>query len=281
MIRVNDFLELSDDFGPIDVSEWEINAVPVAGRYPKHELINGGERYIVKLAAYKQNGDEVPYHVSEYISCRTLKSIGYDVQNVWMSEFHGQPSCLIHVFAEPLITFEGLGTSTLSQENLLYDLDMLGELFNEGKFAGVFEEYLWDTFLCDVLINNLDRHPNNWGFYKRNGVYVNAPLIDNASSLYSINAFSVKRMGDIDEYIRKFGRSAIQHNGGRHSFRDIVLKEKSPVFAESRLKFKKRLNDIDLSSLGNIKQAWPQYNNYIDFVKQYFERQVNWLNEKL
>jgi hypothetical protein len=278
---VNNVLGLSDDLGPIDASNWEINPVPVAGRYPKHEFINGSGRFILKLAAYKQNGDEVPYHVSEYISCRVLKSIGYDVQNVWMSEFQKQPSCLIHVFTEPLITFEGLGTSTLSQENLLYDLDILNELFNEGKFFGVFEEYLWNTFLCDVLINNLDRHPNNWGFFKCGGVYAQAPLIDNASSLYSINAFSVNRMGDIEEYVKKFGRSAIQYNGERHSFRDIVLKEKSPVFAESRLKFKKRLNDIDLSSLNNITRAWRQYDNYIDFVKQFFERQVNWLHENL
>ena len=71
---------ISDKLGPHDVSGWELNPVPVAGRYPKIELLNDNKRYIVKFAAYKQNGLEIPYHVSEYIACRVIKSLGYPVQ---------------------------------------------------------------------------------------------------------------------------------------------------------------------------------------------------------
>jgi hypothetical protein len=276
-----DFLGLSDAHNPIDVSDWEINTAPVAGRYPKHELINDNKKYIVKLAAYTQNNKEVPYHISEYVASRVIKSIGYAVQDVWMSEFHGLPSCLISILNESLITFDGLGTSTLSGENLLYDLDSMGEVFNEGKFSGDFEEYLWDTFLCDALINNLDRHPNNWGFFRRNGFYVPAPLFDNASALYSINAFTLNRMADIDDYLHKFGRSKIQYKGERASFREIVKAEKSPVFLARCAKFKMNIHNIDLSALTNIAYAWEQYSKYVDFVKQFLERQVKWFDENL
>jgi len=128
---------------PFDVSNWEISPYPVAGRYPKLELFNSGKRYILKLAAIKQNQIEVPYHVSEYISCKLLKSMGYDVQEVAMATFHGNLGCLIKTFDDSLITFMGLGTSTMSKENLIYDLDALSDLFNEGKFVSNFEEYLW------------------------------------------------------------------------------------------------------------------------------------------
>ena len=39
----------------------------------KEELINLNERYIIKFAAYKQNGAEVPYHISDInYSCLSL-----------------------------------------------------------------------------------------------------------------------------------------------------------------------------------------------------------------
>ena len=137
---------VSDSFGPVDVGDWELSKRPIAGRYPKRELTRNGKSYIIKFADYKQNKREVPYHISEYISSRLIKSLGYAVQEVAMATYRGNIGCLIKVYDEPLITFEGLGTSTLSGKNLLYDLDLLGSLFDEGKYAEDFEAYLWDTF---------------------------------------------------------------------------------------------------------------------------------------
>jgi hypothetical protein len=169
-----------------------------------------------------------------------------------------------------------LGTSTLSGENLHYDLDALGDLIHEGKFESDFNEYLWDTFLCDAFINNIDRHPNNWGFFKRDGVYRQAPLFDCASSLYSINAFALSKMSDLESYILKFSNSAIHYKGIRHSFAEIVLQEKSKVFTACLQEFKSRLRNIDFSCIDNVKLSWPQYAAYADFVRTFFERQVKW-----
>ena len=271
----------TESSGPVDVSGWELNPVPIAGRYPKIELINDDKRYIAKFASYKQNGMEIPYHVSEYIACSVIKSLAYPVQVVAMAEYRGKPTCLIEVFDTALITFDGFGTPTMSQANLIYDLDVLHELFPEGKYNGNFLEYIWDTFLCDALVHNLDRHPNNWGFYRIEGLYVKAPLIDCASSLYSINAFETAKMRDIESWISKFGNSAIHYKGIRSSFRDIIRAETSVQFKASAAKFKLALANLDTSCLESVERYWEQYKKYIVFVREFLERQVDWFGKNL
>jgi hypothetical protein len=270
-----------DASGPCDVSGWEISPIPVAGRYPKYGLSNSGEKYIIKFAAYKQNGLEVPYHVSEYISCRVIKSLGYPVQEVALATFHGKPGCLIKIFDKPVITLMGLGTSTLSNENLVYDLDSLKDLFYEGRYETDFDEYLWDTFLCDAFVNNLDRHPNNWGFFKKGGLFRRAPLFDCASSLYSVNAFSLSKMGDLDEYIKKFGNSAISYKGERRSFAEIIINEKSGVFIACLRKFASRIENFNFLCVNQVGMAWPRYSGYLEFVSGFLKRQVKWFESAI
>ena len=272
---------VSDSHEPLDVSEWELNPVPVAGRYPKVELLKDDRKYITKFAAYKQNGTEIPYHVSEYVACRLIRSLGYNVQEVAMVEYYGSPACLIKVFDTALITFDGFGTPTMSQANLVYDLDILHELFPEGKYNGNFSEYIWDTFLCDAFIHNLDRHPNNWGFYRIRVLYEKAPLIDCASSLYSLNAFETGKMQDLETWISKYGNSAIHYKGKRSSFQEIILEETSPQFKASAAKFKAALVNLDTSCLDLVSKYWEQYTDYALFVRKFLDRQVCWFNENL
>lgn len=267
---------ISDNLGLHDVSSWTVDPVPLAGRYRKIQLLHRQRKYIIKFAEYRQNGEEVPYQVSEYVAGRILKSLGYDVQEVAMAIYYDQPVCLIETFNKPLITFEGFGTSTLSGENLLYDLDILHELFPEGKYSGNFSEYVWDTFLCDAFIHNLDRHPNNWGFYKENNMYTRAPLIDCASSLYSLHAMKPDKMHDIESWILRFGKSAIHYKGERTTFQKILTSENSEQFKLSASKFKTSLATIDYSCLTHVTRYWPQYGPYIDFLHKFLERQVEW-----
>ena len=273
---------VSDSSGPCDVSGWELNLRPLTGRYPKLELADSGQKYILKFAALqKQSGLEVPYQVSEYIASRVIKSLGYDVHEVALAEYRGRHGCLIKVFEEPLVTFDGLGTSTMSDENLPYDLDILHSLFSEGKYAGDFDGYMWDTFCIDAFIANLDRHPNNWGFFNRSGVYHSAPLFDNASSLYSLYAFALHKIPDLESHIKKFSRSMVSYRGERRSFEEILLSENSKTYRERLSVFKGRLNSLSLDSLESVCRVWPEYTPYTEFVKKFMDRQVKWFETQI
>ena len=66
------------------------------------------------------------------------------------------------------------------------------------------------------------------------------------------------------------------YKGERHSFESIILSKPSPVF-EARLEiFKARLKELELTGLSRVSKYWPQYEGYINFVKTFIERQVNW-----
>ena len=266
---------------PVDISRFEVCINPVAGRYPKLRLTNNGRNYIVKFAAYRQNGLEIPYHISEYAASRVINSLGYGAHEVWLAVFRGRPGCLVKLFDEPLFTFGGLGTSTLSGENLPYDLDLLEGIYDDGKFTDVFTSYMWDTFLLDSFILNLDRHPNNWGFHKLGGLYEPAPLFDNSSSLYSLYAFDLGKITQLERHIEKFSFSKISYKGERMSFRQVLLEEKSRIF-QSRLElFIKRLASLDLGFLSIIKNTWPVNAPYTEFIQNLLGEQVKWFETEL
>jgi len=272
---------VSDISNPVNLDTWKLNIAPITGRYPKLELQKNNQNYIVKFAAYRQNGQEVPYHVSEYISSKIITSLGYSAHEVFMAELKGRHGCLIKVFAEELTTFGGFGSSTLTSENLPYDLDLLHELSREDKFTADFEMYLWDTFCVDAFIINLDRHPNNWGFFKRDGIYYPAPLFDNASSLYSLNAFDLGKMENLEDYIRKFSKSMVQYQGERYSFEYILQTQNNSILQQRLAIFKQRLGQLNLDCIKKMEKEWQEYQPYLDFVKRLIERQVNYFETQL
>ena len=116
--------------------------------------------------------------------------------------------------------------------------------------------------------------------FGNNEKYRQAPLIDCASSLYSVNAFSLNKMNDIEQYSRKFGNSAIYYKGERTSFLDIIRHETSPEFGNSLTEFKARLKNINFSPLEAVSKAWDKYSPYMEFVKRFLEGQVKlYVNE--
>ena len=265
----------------LDTQGFELTGRTLAGRYPKQEFKDAvtGKIYIVKYADGGQSRHAIPYHVSEYLSSGILNSIGVKSQVVHLSTIEGVEVCAIEKFAEELITFTALGESTLSGNNLNYDLDVLGELIAERKYEGDFYDYLWDTFLADAFVNNLDRHPNNWGFFRRDGLYVQSPLIDNASSLYSINASSLNKMYDLEKYIKKFGMSQVKYMGEKRSFENIITTETSVKFRKRLENFVGNMKNLDYSYLDFVSSVWPVYEPYIAFVRRFIERQVAWFEK--
>jgi hypothetical protein len=259
-----------------DVSNWDVVLEPLAGVVPKLKLAHGGARYILKFSLFKGKR-EIPYYISEYASCKVAKSLGYLVQDVELATFRGSRGTLIRMFDEPVITFTGLGSSTLSGETLNYDIDLLFESVEGYKFAFSLIEYVYKTFLLDSFVCNLDRHPNNWGFFKRSsGMYVRAPLFDLSSSLFSLSAAKLHGDSDVVGLISAYGRSAIKFKGEACSFRDVLLQDKSEQLRRCIAWFKQVLKNISLSSISDVRKFAPEFSGYCDFLEKFFEEQTGW-----
>jgi len=267
---------MSEQSSLLDVTNWTVRPYPNAGAVPKLFVTDGARDYMLKFAKKRQNGAEIPYHVSEFISCRLAKSMGYNVQDVSLAMYHGQETCLVELFDEELITFTGLGVSTLDEQVLQYDLDIIDETVKPEKFLFDIQSYVWKTFLLDSFICNLDRHPNNWGFFRHCDGYVKAPLFDLGSSLYSINACSLPKMKDVCNYIKIYSGSAVKYQGMKYSFRDIVVAEKDGKLSEMYQPFVSSLDSMSTSSIDTVAVLLPRWKDYCSFVHEFICIQKRW-----
>lgn len=145
-------------------------------------------------------------YISEFIACKIAKQLGYSVQEVHLAYLDDKPCVAIELFQSPIITTDGFGESTLSDNSLIYDLDGLLSFIPNKKFAISQQEYydwVWATFLLDMFIGNFDRHIKNWGFIRNNdGLYIPAPYYDMGSSL-RINDWTNNKLTNNKEVIRK------------------------------------------------------------------------------
>jgi len=276
-------LRVSDVKNPVsirDVSWMKQKMIPVNGVQPKIFVEDGQNTYLLKFSITRLSRRPIPHHISEYISCKVIKSLGYAVQDVELVSYEGKIGVLINLFSQQFITFIGLGDGTLSGSNLGYDLDSLYQMLGTDKFSNECEIYLWDTFILDAFVNNLDRHPNNWGFFSVSDGYVLAPLIDLGHSLFSLNAYNVARMQNIDNYMFRYGNSSINCQGNEsRRFRDIIKNENNPIFLERLKIFKGRLNLLDLSAIDLVHIVEPFLTEYCDFLRRYFNNQIAWFNK--
>lgn len=71
-----------------------------------------GKLYMLKFSKEK-GGISIPEHLLEYISCKIAKQLEYPVQEVELGIYEGNPCVKIRIFDQDLVTFGGLGVSTL------------------------------------------------------------------------------------------------------------------------------------------------------------------------
>jgi hypothetical protein len=264
--------------GILDVSDWTVLPYPNAGAVPKLFITNGEKEYMIKFAKQRKQGADIPYHISEYISCRIAKSLGYAVQEVSLVIYHGQEACMAELFDDVLITFAGLGVSTLDEQDLQYDLDLVDETVKAEKFLFNVQSFVWETFLLDSFICNLDRHPNNWGFFKQGDGYTRAPLFDLGSSLYSIHAGSLSRMKDIDAYVNSHSGSAVKYKDKKRTFREIVKDESNGKLFPLIGPFVSSLSGIDTACVDDVAKAFPRWKEYCLFVRKFIDIQKGWFD---
>lgn len=268
-----------------DFSNYKLDTTVLDGVNNKVVVIDtiSNDKYILKFGRYNlESGERTKDYISEYISCKIAKQLGYSVQEVELGYFNGKECVAIKHFGTIPTTFRGLGYSTLNDEilhsrDVRYSLDWLLKIVITDKFGisqKEYEQWVWKVFILDMFIGNYDRHEGNWGFLTKNNKKVPSPLYDMGASLFIKEMQSVKDWdnGKIKNEIETRMRSSILIDGKKRGyFRILEIYTKNNVVKDILKWFiaKVESNIASFDGIYNtVKQFNPEYADYANFVRK-------------
>lgn len=219
----------------MDYSQYPINNKIYTGAEKKIGITIENEDYILKFQKKTTHGYRYN-HVSEYIACRIIQSMGFNVQETYLGTYNKQEIVVIKDFVQnnqQFVTFNDLGESSIEadRERFTYSYDDITKILksnNKLKYASETVDQFWDLYILDALLGNFDRHGGNWGFIKENNQYTLAPIFDNGSCLYPSmidDEKMIEIMNDLDETklrVFTFPTSQILLNGNKSSYYEVI-----------------------------------------------------------
>lgn len=221
--------------GSMDYSHFPLNNKLYSGAEKKIGITIKHEDYIVKFQKKTAHGLR-NNHISEYLGCRIMQSMGYDVQEVYLGTFKEHEVVVIKDFVkigEQFVAFNDLGESSIDadREKFQYSYEDITEILslnNKLDDPDITIQQFWNLYVLDALLGNFDRHGGNWGFTKINNKYTLAPIFDNGSCLYP-NLTDIDDMKKIMNSIKEtekrifmFPTSQIKLNGQKSSYYEVI-----------------------------------------------------------
>lgn len=164
------------------------------------------ETYMLKFDTEKK-GVYYNASISEYVSCKILKELGFNVQDVILGTYNGEKVVACKIFSDNdnvLNDFASIKNSySYKPGSNGYGIE-LNEVLETIKDQNIIDknkllEHFWEMFILDSLLANFDRHNGNWGFLinQKEGIVKIAPIFDCASCLYP--ALSEEKMQEFIE----------------------------------------------------------------------------------
>ena len=147
------------------------------------------EPYMLKFQKRSlKNKSSYNDHIAEFIGSNIIQLIGYESQNAYLAWYNNNTAVLIKIFDEPLIELKGTLSYFYDMDEGYLDLDSIieGYKIRSSKTnidERLFKEFLIRMLIVDYLIVNIDRHPGNIGFFRKNEILVPAPFYDSGASL--------------------------------------------------------------------------------------------------
>lgn len=175
----------------MDYSNYERNNKMYSGAERKIGLRVGTEDYIIKFPK-KERFLTRNNHISEFIGCRIIASMGYLVQETHLGTYNGENIVAIKDFVEvgqQFVAFNDVGESSIEadREAFTYSYEDITEILhanNKLKDPDETVKMFWQLYIIDALLGNFDRHGGNWGFIKENNEYSLSPIFDNGSCMF-------------------------------------------------------------------------------------------------
>lgn len=219
----------------MDYSQFPMNNKIYTGAEKKIGITIQEEDYILKFQKKTAHGYRYN-HISEYIACRIIQSMGFNVQETYLGTYNHQEVVVIKDFVhdnQQFVAFNDLGESSIEadREKFTYsyeDITKILKLNNKLKNPDETVHQFWDLYILDALLGNFDRHGGNWGFLKENNQYSLAPIFDNGSCLYPSMIDENKMieiMNNLEETklrVYTFPTSQILLNGNKSSYYEVI-----------------------------------------------------------
>lgn len=194
-----------ENFSNIDGIEISYRSYGGAGK--KYSIRDNGEYYLLKLPErIRQKNRDTSYAnscVTEYISCKVIKSLGLDVQEVYLCTYNND---IVVACKDFLLKDESLGSflelqnkvNHINSDNKGVSLEKTLQFIKEQEVVKTdeMEKYFWDMFIADALIGNTDRHSNNWGyiFNEETNIRRMSPIYDCGAGLFPTLSENEKEM---------------------------------------------------------------------------------------
>lgn len=256
-----------ENFSNIDGIEISYRSYGGAGK--KYSVKDNDEYYLLKLPErIRQNKRDTSYAnscVTEYISCKVIKSLGIEVQDVFLCTYNND---IVVACKDFLAKGESLGSflelqnkvNHINSDNKGVSLEKTLQFIKEQEVVKIdeMEQYFWDMFVVDALIGNTDRHHNNWGyiFNEETNIRRMSPIYDCGASLCPILSENEKNKflnnpSEFNRISKNDPVSVFKFNNARMNYYDTLVNNRKYNYDYS--------NDIAKA----IKRIAPKYNREI------------------
>lgn len=246
----------------MDYSTYPQNKKLYSGAERKIGIAVGKEDFIIKFPQ-KERFLTRNNHISEYLGCRIIAVMGYDVQETYLGTYKGEDIVAIKDFVgerQQFVAFNDVGESSIEEDRdrFTYSYKDITEILlvnNKLKDPSKTISQFWELYILDALLGNFDRHGGNWGFIKENNAYRLAPIFDNGSCLFP-------RMTDEDEMAKiiadkseterrvfDFPTSQILLNGKKSSYYGVISSMAYKDCNEALIKVYERFNMEAIASI--------------------------------
>ena len=279
----------------MDYSIYEISNINYGGSERKIGIKIENEYYMIKFqkktAFGKRNN-----HISEYLGSQIFNMLGVNAQETILGTFKDENVVVCKDFnidGYQFVPFNDVGESTIEEDKEKYQYsyeDIMSLLQLNKKITNVEDvvSSFWEIYIIDALLDNFDRHGNNWGFLKKNNKYEMAPVFDNGSCLFPnmINEdemiYIMNSKEETAKRVYSFPTSQIKLNGKKSSYYDVINSLVYKECNEALIKIFKRINlkEIfnlidDIKSISEVHKSFYKYmlnERYEKIIKESYNK---------
>ena len=189
--------------------------------------------YMLKFPSVAKNNDKISYSnsvISEYISCKIFKMLGFKTQEVILGIYNTEKkekdvvACMDFTIPNKKFhSFASIKNTIIDSESNGFGTELSEIIDTINSQTIIDSEYLldffWEMFIVDSLLGNFDRHNGNWGFLSDvNGNFEIAPIFDCGSCLFpaaddNLIKQQLNDYSELEKRIYTFPNSAIKIDG--------------------------------------------------------------------